>query len=113
MLLHYRDHSFEFVEISGSMLERRFILDAGQMERLGRLHQSEPEEWCIDKNGDRLPPDRLFELSPWSWNGPNGTVKLLARFINFNDGTAIFSTPDNYQGGLFDWMQNKPVEKTS
>lgn len=49
--------------------------------------------WYLDDDGERLPADRLFALSPWSCPGPVGPVKLLCRFLDLRDGSVRFNTP--------------------
>src|SRR5262245_16917854 len=103
VLLCFLDHPFEFEPIPERQFVGRLVLDSEGKELLTRFNESRPDS--VDENGYRLPAEQLFEQSPWTWRGPKGTVKLLMRFLDYRDGSAIFDTPNSYFGPLFDWLQ--------
>ena len=105
MEVHYHEHVFEFEPSLGERFAGRLILDDSRRELLAALTAAEDECWCLDDDGERLPADRLFDLTPWSCPGQAGPVKLLCRFLDLRDGSARFNTPDMYGGELFRWMR--------
>jgi hypothetical protein len=99
--IFYFQHAFRFEPTPGNALEGRLILDDEQRDLLHRLEAAEPEDWFLDDEGNRLPSEELFERTPWSCQGPSGPIKLLCRFIDYNDGRARFDVPETYvEGGL-------------
>jgi hypothetical protein len=105
--VHYRQHVFAFAQDPGDVLTGKLLLDSAQRELLTRLVEGEEEGWYLDEDGQRLPAGPLFERSPWSCPGPTGPVKLLRRFLDLRDGRAMFSTPDSYGEGMYDWLQRR------
>lgn len=83
------------------------MLNAEQKAQLRKLLESEPEYWYLDRNGERLPSEQLFEASPWSMQTSEGVVKILNRFLNLETGDAIFNVPETYAGEWFRWLRNK------
>ena len=76
-------------------------MDDGQRTLLAELVVAEDEDECLDDDGERLPAEPLFALSPWSCAGPAGPIKLLCRILDLRDGSVRFNTPDNYPGDVF------------
>jgi hypothetical protein len=103
--VHYHEHVFEFEPSPGEAFVGRLVLDDRRRDLLAALRAAEDECWYLDDEGERLPPDRLFALSPWSCPGPAGPVKLLCRFLDLRDGSARFNTPELYGGEWFRWMR--------
>jgi hypothetical protein len=93
MLLKYRNIEFEFECPAHGPLSGRLCLNERHRNLLRSLLESEPEDWYLDANGERLPAEQLFSLSPWSREISSGiSEKLLQRFINLDTGEALFST---------------------
>jgi len=72
-----------------------------QARLLTSLLASELEDWYLDANGERLPSEQLFALSPWSAATRDGIIKLVCRFIDLKTGEVIFSVPETYGGEFF------------
>ena len=108
MEVHYHDLAFEFEPSPGEALAGWLVLDDRRRELLAALVAAEADDWCLDEDGERLPAEQLFALSPWSRPGPNGPEKLLCRFLDVRDGSVRFNTPDLYGGDLFRWMRAGP-----
>lgn len=104
--VHYRQHVFGFEPLPGGAFAGRLVLDDAGRGLLAGLVAAEDEGWCLGADGERLPAERLFALSPWSWPGPAGPVKLLCRFLDLRDGSARFDTPEAYTGELVRWMRD-------
>ena len=94
--VHYQQHVFSFERDAGELLAGRLLLDATQRALLAQLVEAEDEDWYLDDDGWRLPAEQLFARSPWSCPGETGTVKLLCRIFDCNDGRVLFSTPESY-----------------
>jgi hypothetical protein len=107
MEVYYRDHAFIFEPDAESILKGHLRLDEKSRSALRHLIDSESDDWYLDADGERLPAEELFLRSPWSTNGPEGTVKLLLRFLNVGDGEILFNTPDRYFGEMYDWTRRK------
>jgi hypothetical protein len=107
MILKYGDTEFEFDCSAGGSLSGRLRLNGGQRAHLKGLLEREPEDWFLDRNGERLPAEQLFSLSPWSCETPDGTrKKLLSRSVNIDTGEALFSTAETYGGETFSFLRN-------
>ncbi len=106
MEIHYQEHGFDFDPLPGQALSGRLVLDEARRELLARLVAAEDDDWYLDEEGERRPPEELFSLSPWSCPGPAGTIKLLCRFLDLRDGSARFNTPELYLGELFRWVRS-------
>jgi len=104
--IKYLEHGFPFQATEGSSLKGRFLLDSAQEAQLSTLQEQEPEDWHLDSAGERLPPDRLFQLSPWSLQTSTGDVKLLCRWLNIKTGEAMFQVSSEYGGELFAWLRD-------
>ena len=98
MILKYADLEIEFDSLADGSLSGRLLLRDEQMNQLKAYLAKEPEDWALDRDGERLPVDQLFALSLWSWKRPGGDEKILNRFINIATGEALFSTRDTYAG---------------
>lgn len=105
MEVHYEKHGFDFEPAAGSSFTGRLKLDERSRELLARLVAAENEEWCLDQDGERLPAEQLFALSPWSYSGPHGLIKLLCRSLDLRDGSIRFNTPQQYAGEAFRWLR--------
>ena len=106
MEVHYRGHVFCYERLPSESLDGHLLLDDGQRELLAWLVEAEDECWYLDDGGERLPAEQLSPVSPWSYPGPTGPVKLLCRFLDLRNGRAMFSTPETYlEGGLYDWLR--------
>jgi hypothetical protein len=101
MQVHYHEHVFGFEPSPGEEFAGRLLLDDRRRGLLAALTASEDDCWYLGADGERLPADQLFALSPWSCPGPAGPVKLLCRFLDLRDGSARFNTPELYGGELF------------
>lgn len=101
MIVRYGDVQFYFEQTDADTLAGYLKIDEEQEKLLATLVASEKEDWCLDKSGERLPPDELFSLSPWSIETSSGSVKLLNRVLNIKTGEALFSTQDTYGGEFF------------
>ncbi len=106
MEVHYQGHAFEFQPSPGEELVGRLVLDDNQRELLSALITAQDECWYLDADGERLPAEQLFALSPWSCPGPAGPVKLLCRFLDLRDGNVRFNTPELYGGEWFRWLRS-------
>jgi hypothetical protein len=104
--LHYRDRPFKYAPSPDNFFEGRLLFCDEEWDWLAKRDE-EDDGWYLDGEGERLPPDRLLEASPWSWRSPSGTVKLLCRWLD-RDGRARFNTADTYPGELYDWVRRKP-----
>ena len=104
MDVYYNSHRFHFEPTPGESSSGRLLLDQDQRARLGKLLEAEDENWGLDSDGRRLAPDKLFALSPWSARTPDGSLKLLCRFVNLKDGVIIFNTQENYPGDTTAWI---------
>ncbi len=98
MNVNYETHLFHFEPSHEDPYKGRLQLDSQQKTLLAKLLNIERDDWELDRNGERLPADQLFALSPWSIAILGGRLKLLCRFINLQDGSVYFSTPDTYAG---------------
>ena len=76
-------------------------------ERERREDESEQQPWYLDADGERLPPEVLFERSPWSIETASGKVKVLLRLFDHGTREARFDLPDAYLGEWFAWMREK------
>ncbi len=94
--VHYQRHVFGFARDAGELFAGRLLLDETQRALLVRLNEGEDEDWYLDEQGWRLPAEQLFARSPWSCRSETGTVKLLCRLLDYNDGRVLFSTPESY-----------------
>lgn len=101
MEVHYGKHVVGFEPSPGELFAGRLVLDEVQRELLAGLIAAEDECWYLDDDGERLPAERLFALSPWSCPGPDCPVKLLCRFLDLRNGSVQFTTPELYGGELF------------
>jgi hypothetical protein len=107
MILRYGDIEFEFDCPAGLPLSGRLQLNEGQRAHLRVLLESEPDDWFLDRNGERLPAEQLFSLSPWSCEPSSGIrKKLLKLFINLDTGEAIFSAVETYGGETFSFLRS-------
>ena len=52
-------------------------------------------------------------MSPWQYVGQNGTVKLLCRWLNLTDGSAIFDVPESYFGELCDYVYESKADRAN
>ena len=108
MLLKYRDIEFEFDCPADVPLSGRLRLTEQQRNRLRSLLEGESDDWGLDANGERLPAEQLFSLSPWSREISAGvSEKLLQRFINLHTGEALFSTSATYGGEAFTFLRKE------
>lgn len=105
MIVRYDHTDFEFEPRESGKLAGRLKLNGRQQKLLTALVESEKEDWYLNSNGERLVPDELFSLSPWSIETRKGRVKLLNRLLNIHTGEALFSTPDTYGGELFSYLR--------
>ncbi len=96
---------FNFIEINEHTVRGRLKLDKLDREQLLQS-ESDDDLWYLDENGERLEAAALFEASPWSMTGPQGEIKLLARFHS-PEGEIHFQTLKGYGGELFDWVRKK------
>jgi hypothetical protein len=103
--ISYNEHVFEFEPLPGEAFAGRLVLDDARRELLRGLVADEDDCWYLDEDGERLPAEALFDLSPWSCAGPAGPAKLLCRFLDLRDGSARFETSETYPGDLFRWMR--------
>lgn len=110
MMLYYYDHPIEYEPSVDDPFDGRLILDDVKRELLQRL-EDENDGWYLDDDGERWPAEELFSRSPWRWESPAGTVKLLQRFLNYADGRTWFSTPTTYGGELFRWLRDPQEDK--
>lgn len=101
MIVRYGDAHFDFEQTESGTLTGFLKLNKEQKKLLAALVASEEEDWYLDTNGERLPSDELFSLSPWSLETTNGQVKLLNRLLNIDTGEALFSTQETYGGNFF------------
>lgn len=108
MILIHSSQQFEF-KIIRAPLEGIFLLNAKQKAQLRRLVESESEDWYFDRIGERLPPDRLFQVSPWSIETAQGPIKILNRSLDLETGEALFNIPDTYCGEWFSWPRDQPM----
>jgi hypothetical protein len=76
LMLYYYDHPFEYEPSVNNPFDGRLILDDAKRELLQRL-DDENDGWYLDDDGERWPAEELFSRSPWRWESPAGTVKLL------------------------------------
>lgn len=106
MDVHYRGHLFEFKPSAGEGYTGRLVLDERQQRLLIKLTDAESDDWYLDADGERRPAEELFARSPWSTPGPAGPIKLLCRWLDVRNGTAIYDTPDLYSGELFRWVRS-------
>ena len=104
MDVYYHHHAFRFEPLPGEPFAGRLVLDDAGRELLTRLTAAEDECWHLDADGERLPPERLFARSPWSSSGPAGTVKLLCRWLDLQEGSVRFNTAELYPGESFRWL---------
>lgn len=107
LILFYGTHRFEFMPTLGT-LRGSLVLSPAQKADLCALEDAAPEHWYLDSNGERLPPDRLFELSPWHIETPGGKIKILNRLLNPETGEAWFNVADTYGGESFLWLRKRP-----
>ncbi|MEH2370539.1 MULTISPECIES: hypothetical protein [Nostoc] len=108
MQVYYQQHVFSFVLSPGDSFDGHLVLDNRHKQLLAGLLAAEDECWYLDENGERLPSEQLFALSPWSYLTPTGPIKLLCRFLDLRDGRAMFSTSESYlERGLYDWLEYK------
>lgn len=106
--IKYKEHLFDFETDSDDSLIGRIALSQKNRELLTRLLDEESEiEWYLDDNGERLPEDRLFALSPWSLIEASSSVKLLCRSMNIIDGSAHFQKQETYLGEVSDYVRQK------
>ena len=105
MRVFYLNHEFELQVDPGRSIAGRLVLDEAKRTLLVRLMSEEDEDWGVGRDGERLPEDELFALSPWSMEGPEGRAKLLCRFLNLKDGSVSFQTADTYSGDVFRWIR--------
>ena len=103
----YKTHPFRLEATPGNPMAGRLLLDHEQQMLLIALLDAEDESWALDSNGERLPADQLFLLSPWSVLTQNGPCKLLCRFINPQDGAVIFNTAESYPGDTATWARSQ------
>ena len=94
MLIRYHEHGFEFRNERPGLFRGLLLLNAEEQKLLRELREGESDDWYLDDDGYRLDAEQLFARSPWAWDSPSGTVKLLCRYLNLNTGEAWFSTPD-------------------
>jgi hypothetical protein len=106
IVLQYGNHQFTFEVTDAACFDGRHILNDHDWQLLAALIDAEPDDWCLDGDGERLPAEKLFALTPWSYTGPDGPAKLLCRFLARD--RAIFNTPDSYPGELFRWVRSEP-----
>jgi hypothetical protein len=104
VVLHYRNQPLTYEPSLDDPFVGRLRLNDEEKAWLSRMDE-ENDCWYLDDEGERLPADKLFEASPWSWQSPSGTVKLLQRFFDWNSGETRFDIPDTYLGELFDWVR--------
>ena len=105
MEIQYEDHVFGFEPRTCEPFAGQLVLDGDRRELLARLVASEDECWYLDNDGERLPSERLFALSPWSCPGPDGPVKLLCRYLDLENGSVRFNPPESYPGELLRWVR--------
>lgn len=105
MILIHSKREFEFRPTS-SPLKGVLVLDAEQRAELRKLVESEPEDWYLDRTGERLPPEQLFEASPWTMETAAGAIKILSRFLDLETGDATFNVPDTYAGEWSRWLRD-------
>ena len=74
MIIRFHEHSFEFELKSGASFAGHFRLSEDEKTLLAKLETAEPEDWYLDSNGERLPPNELFSLTPWSAETSSGQV---------------------------------------
>ena len=110
MLLHYKERPFRYQPSPDYLFVGRLCLNADERRWLSEMDEHD-DCWYLDNDGERLPPDQLFGASPWSWQSPSGTVKLVQRFFNASSGEVRFSTPATYFGELFDCLR-QPKDST-
>ncbi len=103
IVLRYRDHAFVFERAETHRYDGRLVLNDHDRQLLAMLTAAEPDDWCMDNNGERLPAEELFARTPWTYSGPQGPVKLLCRFLWQDE--ARFETIESYAGELFDWVR--------
>lgn len=105
MKVYYQEHAFEFEPSAGAVFTGRLVLNDHHRRILATLLEAEDEFWYLDADGERLSPERLFALSPWSCRGPEGDFKLLCRSLDLLNGSVMFNTSEEYDGELFRWMR--------
>ena len=98
MIVHHGESAFEFDPDRPKSLRGYLKLDSERAKLLVSLVESEPEDWYLDQNGERLSQEQLFALSPWST--ATGT-KLLCRLLNTSTGEVMFSEKNTYGGEFF------------
>lgn len=93
--IRYGEHAFAFEPTTRDALEGRLRLEE-RRDLLSRLLEQEDETWYLDDDGQRLPVQELFKLSPWTGHALEGRIKLLCRFIDLRNGRVKFDLPDSY-----------------
>lgn len=110
MILTHSKQPFEF-SFTGSGLNGVLVLNSDQSAELRKLVDAEPEDWYLDRTGERLPPDKLFEASPWAMETVEGPIKILNRLLNLETGEAAFNVPDTYAGEWHRWIRSEAAPK--
>jgi hypothetical protein len=107
MEVFYREHVFTFEPSTESPLKGRLRLDDQSRALLARLIESEEDDWYLDRDGERLPAEKLFLHTPWSLASPKGRVGLLCRFIDYRDGSVLFDALDTYLGEMHAFLSGR------
>lgn len=110
MILTHSNQKFEF-SLANSRFQGVLVLNPERRTELRKLVESEPEDWYLDRTGERLPPDQLFDASPWSMETAQGSIKILNRFLDLETGEAAFNVPDTYTGEWFRWLRDHPIQE--
>ena len=96
MLNYYNQHQFSFrvIEESDDILEGFFEWTEEikkEFMRIDGLIEAEDEFWYLDKNGDRLEDELLFQKSPWAIVHPESEQKIVQRMMKGSTGESRFA----------------------
>ncbi len=103
--------SLDLKDFSETRITGHLRLSEEERGKLLRLTEAEDEFWYLDENGERLESKALFQASPWSFDGPDGNIKLLCRFQNIKSGEVWFDTEEGYPGELYKWVREQKNKK--